>query len=425
MKGPAFERREILFLQGPPGSFFRDLAEALDARGHGVHRINFNGGDLLDWRGEGVNYAGGDAAWPVFLTRLVRARGITDLVLFGDCRPLHRNARAAASGLGLTVHVFEEGYVRPDWVTLERGGVNGFSDLPADPQWYRDATRSLGPVPERPRLPSAIGRRARASVLYNLAAVLTGAMFPRYRTHRPWHPAVEAAGWMRRTLRRRLATPGGRDPAALEGEAYFLLPLQLDSDYQLRAHSDYGGMQPALVRILTSFARHASQAARLVVKEHPLDNGLRDWRRRTLDCAGALNIADRVVFLEDGDIDGLVAGAQGVVTVNSTTGTLALAAGVPVITLGRAVYDIAGLTHQGSLDTFWRARQQPDPTLFEAFRRVLADRCLLWGGFYAMETRSDLALAAADRILDAVGKDIAEPGEVHEPFVSPSMIAAE
>ncbi|WP_246263338.1 capsule biosynthesis protein [Caulobacter soli] len=420
MSGPASARREILFLQGPPGAFFLELARVLRQRGHGVHRINFNGGDLVDWGGEGDNYGRGADAWPGFLTRLVRARGITDLVLFGDCRPLHRVARAAAPGLGLTVHVFEEGYVRPDWVTLERGGVNGFSELPDDPQWYRDAARGLDPVPRRAPLPSAIGWRARASVLYYLAAVLAGPLFPGYRTHRPWHPALEAIGWARRVLRRRPATPRQPGPALGSEAGYFLLPLQLDSDYQLRAHSDFAGMQPALVRILTSFARHAPPGPRLVIKEHPLDNGLRDWRRRVLDCAQALDVADRVVFLEEGDIDALVAGAQGVVTVNSTTGTLALAAGVPVITLGRAVYDVAGLTHQGSLDTFWRARQQPDPALYEAFRRVLADRCLLWGGFYAIETRPGLVLAAADRILRA-----ADAVETRERFVPSHMIAAE
>jgi capsular polysaccharide export protein len=34
-------------------------------------------------------------------------------------------ARAA----GLTIHVFEEGYLRPHWVTYERGGSNGHSRL--------------------------------------------------------------------------------------------------------------------------------------------------------------------------------------------------------------------------------------------------------------------------------------------------------
>lgn len=411
------ERREILFLQGPPGRFFHDLALGLTARGHGVHRVNFNGGDRLDWRGGAVDYRGGPGGWPGFLARLLIAHGVTDVVLFGDCRPIHRAARAVAGGMGLAIHVFEEGYIRPDWVTLERGGVNGFSALPADPQWYLQAVRQLEPCPVRPALPSAIGRRGRASVAYYLAAFLAAPAYPGYRTHRPWPPAIEALGWARHVVARRLA--GRRDP--VPGRSYFLLPLQLDSDYQLRTHSDFEGMQPALAQVIVSFARHAPPDAQLVVKRHPLDNGLSDWRRRTLDLAQALAVADRVVFLEGGDIDALVAQAGGVVTVNSTTGALALAAGVPVVTLGRAVYDIPGLTHQGSLDAFWRTSDRPDVRLYEAFRRVLADRCLLWGGFYASQTRTLLVESAADRILGGVRVAAPHADEI----VGPCMMAAE
>jgi len=428
------DRREILFLQGPPGGFFRDLARRIQAEGHGVHRVNFNGGDVADWAGGGVNYRGGFGEWPGFLARLLLDRRISDVVLFGDCRPIHRTARGVAAGLGLTVHVFEEGYIRPNWVTLERGGVNGFSTLSSDPQWYLDAAERLASIPEREPLPSAVGQLGRASVAYYLAAFLSGAAFPGYRNHRPWHPAAEAAGWMRRWTGRwtRRALGGRPRSENLEQTPYFLLPLQLDSDYQLRAHSDYEGMQPALAQVIASFARHAPINASLVVKEHPLDNGLRDWRGRTLDYARALNVADRVVFLDTGDIDALVRGSQGVVTINSTTGTLALAAGVPVATLGRAIYNIAGLTHRGPLDSFWRTLAKPDARLYEAFRRVLVHRCLLWGGFHDLETRQELAGAATERLLGAhpdaevpVSPASPSPSPFARASAAPALIVAE
>jgi capsular polysaccharide export protein len=46
---------------------------------------------------------------------------------------------------------------------------------------------------------------------------------------------------------------------------------------------------------------------------------------------------------------------------SSTVGCQALARGVPVMALGKAIYDIAGLTHQGELDEFWNAPEAPDP----------------------------------------------------------------
>ena len=238
------QRRQVLFLQGLPGRFFARLGAALSERGCDVHRVNFNGGDQWDWPAPGaVNYRGAAHAWPSFLARLIRIRNITDLVLFGDCRPLHRMARAIAAGLGVAVHVFEEGYLRPDWITLERGGVNGFSPFPADPDWCRRQARALPRVEDGPALPSSLERRVRQTLAYYAAYALLAWSFPRYRTHRPWPALVEAVGWAARLGRRRTAARRTRaDQARLSPGRYFLLPLQLDSDYQLRAHSDFDGI---------------------------------------------------------------------------------------------------------------------------------------------------------------------------------------
>ena len=50
-------------------------------------------------------------------------------MLYGDVRPIHAEAVARAKAAGIMVHVFEEGYLRPYWVTYERGGSNGHSRL--------------------------------------------------------------------------------------------------------------------------------------------------------------------------------------------------------------------------------------------------------------------------------------------------------
>jgi capsular polysaccharide export protein len=417
--------RQILFLQGLPGDFFQDCASALLAAGHGVHRINFNGGDLADWRLPGaVNYHGPARRWAGFLARLIKTRGITDMVLFGDCRPLHRTARATAAGLGVVVHVFEEGYIRPDWITMEVGGVNGFSPLPNDPQWYRDTAKSLAPVPTHTALPEAFAGRARATIRYYIAALLLVWAFPFYRTHRPWNPLMEAAGWCWRLAqrqRRAHRTPGL--PETMAPTNYFVFPLQLNSDYQLRAHSDFDGMQPALAEVIASFARRAPPGAVLVVKGHPLDNGLSNWRQRTMDYARAVGAGDRVCFFEMGDINPLVRHARGVVTINSTTGTLALAAGVPVIALGRAIYDISGLTHRGSLDVFWTHPERPDVDLYEAFCRVLVSHCLLHGGFYDTATRKPLVNAAVLRLEAAPRRPVVSRTRLR--MVDPSLVFAE
>ncbi|MBX9885243.1 MAG: capsular biosynthesis protein, partial [Novosphingobium sp.] len=142
-------KRRILLLQGLMGPLFRRLGQGLRDAGHAVHKVNFNGGDRLYWGlPNGIDYRGTLEEWPAALAAILAERRITDVILFGDCRQHHIRATRVCREHGVAVHVFEEGYIRPDWVTLEREGVNGHSSLPRDPQWFLDTAAALPPVPE-------------------------------------------------------------------------------------------------------------------------------------------------------------------------------------------------------------------------------------------------------------------------------------
>lgn len=384
------------------GPLFRRLGQELLAAGHMVHKVNFNGGDRLFWRlPNGIEYRGSLSDWPDFFRELLTAQGISDVVLFGDCRDHHMPAIRICRELGIPVHVFEEGYIRPDWVTLELGGVNGHSSLSRDPQWYRDQAEILPAVPPHTQVPSSFRRRALEGLAYNFADVLTRWRYPGWSNHRPWHPVVEGMGWMRKLLRRKeREREAYRLTARLEtgSDPYFLFPLQLDSDAQIRLHSPFAGVAHAMRLVIESFARHAPQGTRLVIKEHPLDNGVRDWRQVMTDMARLFGIADRVDYLAAGDIVPVTRRAQGMVTINSTSGTLALAESVPVVVLGHAVYDIPDITCQDGLDAFWTNPVQPSSETFAAFRRVLIEQCLIPGGFFSKEALDKVVRHAVARL---------------------------
>jgi capsular polysaccharide export protein len=302
--------------------------------------------------------------------------------------------------LQIPVHVFEDGYIRPDWVTLELGGVNGYSSLPHNPAWYKDQAARLEHVSDGPAIPSSFTRRALEDLAYNFGYMGLRWAFPFCRTHRPWHPLVEYYGWGTRLLRRKLQSQAIATEAAQARtlQNFYIFPLQLDCDSQVRQHSGFGRLAPAIETVLTSFAVRAPATTVLLVKEHPLDNGLRNWRKLVARTAQRLNIHDRVHYIEDGDLDHLSRAARGMVTINSTSGAVALAAGVPVITLGQAIYDMPGLTFQGNLDAFWTEATPPDVASFEAFRRVLVHRCLIRGGFFSTQGVHTLADSAVARL---------------------------
>ena len=399
--GTLQSRRRVMLLQGLMGPFFQRLGRGLRKAGHEVFKVNFNGGDRAYWGlPNGIDYTGTLADWPETFAQLLAKHQITDVMLFGDCRDHHMGALTICREHGTKVWVFEEGYIRPDWVTMENGGVNGHSMLSRDPQWYLERAAQLPSVPEHRKVPSSFRSRAMQGLWYNIADVLTRWRYPGWQTHRPWHPLVEGAGWGRKLMRRDERKEQGEALLARlrdQDTSYFLFPLQLDSDAQIRLHSPFAGMIEAIKLVLESFVQNAPAGTRLVIKEHPLDNGVRDWQLETADLAQRFRIADRVDYLAWGDIEAIAEGALGMVTVNSTSGTLALARGVPVVVLGKAVYDLPNLTFQNGLDRFWTEAAAPDAATFAAFHRVLIDECLIPGGFFSVEALDKVVTHAIAR----------------------------
>jgi capsular polysaccharide export protein len=394
------EHRKFLFLQGPPGPFFRLLANRLLEQGACVHRINFSGGDKHDWPDDSINYAGLMGRWPLFFDRVVLDWGITDLVLFGDCRPVHQVAIRLAQLRGIHVHVFEEGYIRPDWMTLERDGVNGHSPITRDPDVILAVARSLPPIPKLPTITADFKRRARDSYWHYHHVFFGKLRFPFYRTHRQGSLFLDALGWLLKFARKpRRNAQAEQTIKYFEGRDFFLFPLQLTGDYQIRAHSPFGSMLVAMEYVLASFARFAPPSVNLLIKEHPLDSGYLNWRRRIMIEARRLGIEDRVFHIDGGDLQNLTEASLGMVCVNSTSGTLALEAGKPVAVLGEAVYDVPGVTHQGGLDKFWSLPEIPDVRLYDAFKRMLHAQCLVRGGLASQSGVETLVNNSAERLL--------------------------
>jgi capsular polysaccharide export protein len=405
------ECRKFLFLQGPPGPFFRLLANRLEEKGAGVRRINFSSGDKHDWHGDCINYAGLMRRWPLFFDRAVLDWGITDLVLFGDCRPVHKVAIRLAQLRGIHVYVFEEGYIRPDWMTLERDGVNGHSPITKDPAVILAVARTLPPIPQLPTITADFKRRARDSYWHYHYVFFGKLRFPFYRTHRQGSLFLDAIGWLLKFARKqRRSAEAEQTIKCIEDQDFFLFPLQLTGDYQIRAHSPFGSMLVAMEYVLASFARFAPRNVCLLVKEHPLDSGYLNWRRVIMTHARRLGIEDRVFHIDGGDLQKLTEASLGMVCVNSTSGTLALEAGKPVAVLGEAVYDVPGVTHQGGLDKFWSLPEMPNPSLYDAFKRMLHAHCLVRGGLASKSGVETLVNNSVDRLLAELTPHAAESG---------------
>jgi len=393
--------QRFLLLQGPCSPFFARLGQALRRAGHVVRKVNFSVGDGMYWRlGQAVSYRGPMEQLSAFYAQQYAQHGISDIVLFGDCRPVHRPAIVLAKQQGIRVHVFEEGYFRPYWITLERDGVNGNSSLPRDPDWYRETSSTAARYDNGSAFKTAFWKRAAYDVGYHCGFFLNPILHRGVKSHVSIHPIREYLGYAGRGLRMPFwARTSKRLQEQLIRESqqhpFYLLPLQLDSDAQIIHHSPFASMTQAMLQGLESFARAAPPDTRLAVKLHPLDPGLVNYRKQLFDAVRRLGVLGRVFFLESGNLSALLTATQGVVTVNSTVGSSALVHNRPVIALGSAIYAMPGLTFQGPLDAFWHTHTHPDKDLFHHFRNVVISRTQVNGGFYCA---AGIALAVRNSV---------------------------
>jgi capsular polysaccharide export protein len=389
-------QRHMLFLQGLPGPFFNDLARALLAEGHKVSRVHFNLGDWLDWRASGaISHRGRSQDWPVFLQDFVERYHVTDIIGFGACRPMHRAAIQLAQQKSLGVFMFDEGYLRPNHVTMIWYDRDGLQPLLPN----NLATKDDNAYRENRYFENYFGKRMRESVLYWCAATIGSVFYPHYKSHRFHSSFTEMRGWIKRWLRKGRETRSSQLALkALNTEDFFLFPLQLDGDAQLVFRSSFDSMMHAVDHVLTSFAAHAPTGSHMLIKRHPLDPDVHPWRKRIAKAVAQYQLSGRVHYVDRADLDPLIKACKGVVTVNSSVGLQALACGRPVHVLGEAVYDVEPLTYKQPLDNFWSNSKKAEHGSYDRFVRALEASCQINGGLHDDKARAVLVRNAANRL---------------------------
>jgi capsular polysaccharide export protein len=451
--GQSLKGRRFLIVTAPFGPFGRVLAEQLAAEGASVARMLFNAGDAAYWRRSGaVPYTGDVRRWPARLQKMVQDQGLTDLIVFGEGGPYNQGVlaqaaklKAAAAGAGetgstvaaalpgepvakarraadassraqaesrraandsaggpahpLRIWVLENGYFRPDWITVEENGVNASSGLPRDRAAYDPPIPEI--LPTRPAgriLPHHVINIS----LYHVAQPLGRLVFRRYvypYTQSPW---LQFIGHVRRYLSLALRPPAETDTAVIRARGpFFIACLQREGDAQLLRYSHYADNTAFLAEVLSSFARHAPEGTRLVVKNHPLDPGLVDLARMTHILAVERGIADRVDFIDGGNLAALCRASSGMVVNNSSAALSALGFSTPVKVLGDAFFDIDGLTDQQSVDAFWTNPTPPDDALFNRFKAHVIARTQVNGNYHEPRALKPTAKALARKFATA------------------------
>ena len=378
--------KNILLIQGPMGPFFDEFAKFLFEQQNDVFKINLNLAEKYFYnQKQSFDYIGPLEGFNKHLTHFIETNNIQQIFVFGDCRSYHRIAKSVSIKLNIDFYVFELGYIRPNYITLEKHGVNNYSTLPRNIHFYLNIDCPEQPIPS-PAMPSYFDM-AMSSALYYFINALPLSKFKHYKHHKNASYIKEAILNIKNAYRKVFlkfsqASVINRIESNNIG-AYFVVPLQVSTDFQIKSHSDFSSVASFIRTVLVSFSSHSSNAS-LVFKHHPVDRGHANYQGLITSISGELGCLNRVYYVHDTHLPTLLKNAKGSIVINSTVGLSSLWHKTPLIALGRANYNFKGLTFQGDLDEFWLAPGIVDYDAFMAYYNYVIARTQFNGSFYGL-----------------------------------------
>ncbi|NSX54022.1 capsule biosynthesis protein [Parasulfitobacter algicola] len=398
--------RNFLLLQGPHGPFFNRLGHMLTLAGADVWRVGFNTGDHFFWSDKAryIPFYGRAEDWPGTLKRLLNEKSVTDIVIYADTRPLHAQAVKIAKENDINVHVFEEGYLRPYWISYEREGSNGNSKLmnmSVSDMRAIMAKNDLD-VPLAPDHWGALRQHMFYGALYHWFVMFRNGNYRNFKPHRSISVGKEFRLHLSRlmllplhAIERMLATYRVKQG----GYPYHIALLQLEHDASFQDHSPFSNISEFLRLVMEGFAKGAPTHHHLVFKAHPLEDGRAPVRSEIRRLAKKYGVEDRTHYIRGGKLARLLDHARSAVTVNSTAAQQVLWRGLPLKAFGTAIYGKPEFVSTQPLADFFSMPSKPDNAAYRDFRRYLLETSQLPGSFYSTKGRRQLLRQVVDMML--------------------------
>jgi len=380
-----------LLLQGPVGPFFDKLRNFLIQKGTHVFKIHFNFGDEVFYNSQinAFRYQGLDIEWKDYITKFIKQRNIKAIFLMGDKRFYHQIAISTAKDFGVQVYVLEEGYLRPNYFTLEEFGVNRDSNLVnINPHQLRSIQVQHQTKKFKAFIPMCLH-----AMKYWLYAYVFAYKFKNYKHHKNLD-LYKLVCWVRgfcRFLLYELTEFGIRQKIRLDNnKKYFLCILQVHDDFQVTHNSKYDSVELFIEEVMLTFHQFTQDKITndcLIIKHHPMDIGEKNYKKLIQHIMKRLNMCkDSVVYIHNfRHLPTIYNKIKGGIMINSTFGLKLLTNRIPVINLSTSFYHKAGLTFQGSLLEFFNTNNKVNKRLVHNYLNHLIVRSQVNGCLYSKE----------------------------------------
>jgi capsular polysaccharide export protein len=398
-------KNNILLLQGPVGYFFKEFANFCEKNKTNVFKINFHLGEQYFFKTKLTHmYSGNLKNWPEFLDKYINDNKIQQIFIVGPHRPYHTPLNNIVEKYNIELVVFEEGYLRPDFITVEIGNVNRYSSIPKNLDFYQKYKQRYKSIPKAIYKSGNLIRFLQKTILFY--KYVWGLYLSKYilcspyqhHTHENTNRLTSRVLWFTEIYRGHkiginlfILKPFYKISALYNNRwldqnkfQYYLVPLQLATDSAILVHSEtYKNISDFITDVIRSFAKNAPNNTILLIKHHPMDFRIHNYKKLIRKLATELCVFERVKYIHEAYQPKCLANTLGCITINSTMGLSAVSQGVPTITLSKhAIYNINGLTNQCSLDDFWSKLEKPNLNLCSKFLDYVVYNTQMPGNFY-------------------------------------------
>ena len=388
---PFFKKKVLiegncLFLMGPIGTFFARLSRYLENNNIKTYKILFPLYEYGFPKSKIIKYNQDIKNFKKFLSKILHNYDIKHIFMYGNVLIPHKHAldlvkELNKEGKNINTHIFELGYLRPNFVTLENEGINYNSGLIKSREFYlKQEFYSALPVPKK-------HARFRIRKIWKTITFINHS-FKNYKIvekehklqPKPSYVWFQIKGFF---LKYFFWFNEYKLKKYFLAKKYFLVILQVSTDSQLTEGSDFKDNEKFIYKVIKDFAEANRKDINLVFKHHPRDRGYNNYRNKIQKISKELGVFDKVFYFHDYYLSKLYrnSNCKGTVLINSTVGFQSLYHSVPVKALGITPYNIEGLSDQEDLVSFFKNPSIVDRLLFKKFYKYILENSQINGNF--------------------------------------------
>ncbi len=391
-KRPFFKNKVViqgncLFLVGPIGTFFSRLSNYLEENNIRTYKISFPLYEYGFPKSRLIKFHQDIYLFKNFLKEILIDKEIKHIFMYGNVLIPHREALSLVEELKkedieIHTHIFELGYLRPNFVTLENKGVNYNSSLIKSREFYleQDSYESF-PIPKK-------HARFRIRKIWKTISFINHS-FKKYKIVNSEHKLQPKPIYIWYQIKGfflkfyfKLSEYKLKKKCFFRNK-FFIAILQVSTDSQLTEGSDIKDNKEFIYKIIKDFAKANLNNINLVFKHHPRDRGYTNYFNLIEKFSKEFGIYEKVFYIHDYFLSKIFQNlnCKGTVLINSTVGYQSLYHSVPVKALGISPYNIEGLTDRRDLISFFKNPPSVDRLLLNKFYKYILENSQINGNF--------------------------------------------